>query len=738
MKKHFRQQATSLLLLHLTLFFFPGCSSPDPGSPTKNKTPNEASDATRTGHGELSNQDFDRVEYQTSLGTVETFSILPSAIDRYRTKASEYKLNEIPTALSYGSVYQIEGGSFEGAMVVTPRVLLKASLSSRRMHLEDDGEGQLSAQVSLALIDGLSSQISTGMGVYETPAAFTIPEKRQLLTEVEKQTGRKPAFISAIPCPTDVKISISGSQEYPLTFSTKLKTCPLNTFFPTTFKTTKQNWGFLQRAFLNGVPTELKMTFSLANPVVTQYSDLKLHRSEVKRVIAESLAENDRFFSREEVEQSFSHLIRRIEKDFHISYPITAYSRIRDELLGQFFPRGSTTQCPENMAECYFRGGDSEGSATVQSFYLYREEHLGDAVELHSHAPMSDTSADQGAFWLKADSHDATVAPEVGKINNLLRSVRERELLEFRINQFQKTAASFPVPRTQHTDKNICTDPYTRCDQGRWFCTSQQFITREKKVCKVWKGDTCIEWMNVSEQVSYCDVYKAPSRKPKLPYRITRHRDIDSFDYSAGETARIYDWSCDKSSGNHCEADKWQNQWERITEYSYPFLANAYTTNPITEPELKRIIGGLRIQFSWSVQGKTQLQECALSDMGVNVIPPDRFLVSLSNSALCHPFIKENRRAGFEPNISLVNQVAVSSEFQCGTLWENFQGKRKYTCRLPDGRSTEKLSTVSADDAAEKRGERTGIFAQFYPRTQIQGTLRVVGGYFESLIGELL
>ena len=123
---------------------------------------------------------------------------------------------------------------------------------------------------------------------------------------------------------------------------------------------------------------------------------------------------------------------------------------------------------------------------------------------------------------------------------------------------------------------------------------------------------------------------------------------------------------------------------------------------------------------------------CPLETLEHRFIAPDRLIIVFKNTAGCVPFNEQNQRPGYAPTIGLVNQVALQSEFQCGSLSENWEGKRRYVCRMPGGKAIEKETTREADAQAVARGEHMGIYESYYPRVELQGALRIVGSFFEN------
>jgi len=138
------------------------------------------------------------------------------------------------------------------------------------------------------------------------------------------------------------------------------------------------------------------------------------------------------------------------------------------------------------------------------------------------------------------------------------------------------------------------------------------------------------------------------------------------------------------------------------------------------------------VKFSYATEHGTETTVCPISALEPRVVGDDRLIVFFRNTAKCSPFNEQNRKPGYGPSLSLLNQITFPSEFQCGAMTENWEGKRRYVCRLPDGAEVALDTTVAEDEQRIRRGEPLGIHKPYYPRVELQGTLRMVGSYFES------
>jgi hypothetical protein len=145
-----------------------------------------------------------------------------------------------------------------------------------------------------------------------------------------------------------------------------------------------------------------------------------------------------------------------------------------------------------------------------------------------------------------------------------------------------------------------------------------------------------------------------------------------------------------------------------------------------------QVLSGVSVKFSYATEQGTATTVCPISALEPRVVGGDRLVVFFRNTAKCSPFNEQNRKPGYGPSLSLLNQIVFPSEFQCGAMTENWEGKRRYVCRLPDGSEIALDTTVADDEQRIKRGEPLGIHKAYYPRVELQGVLRMVGSYFES------
>ena len=64
---------------------------------------------------------------------------------------------------------------------------------------------------------------------------------------------------------------------------------------------------------------------------------------------------------------------------------------------------------------------------------------------------------------------------------------------------------------------------------------------------------------------------------------------------------------------------------------------------------------------------------------------------------------------------------------------ENWEGKRRYVCRDALGGETSLDTTSSEDQIRLSRGEPLGIRKKYYPRVELQGSVRRVGAAIETI-----
>jgi len=394
--------------------------------------------------------------------------------------------------------------------------------------------------------------------------------------------------------------------------------------------------------------------------------------------------------------------------------------------------------CPNGLGVCFSWNSDFSGNFGEYTLSTRREEYFGRPLLLDSTAPVNDYLADRQEFMLRGLPDSPLSPPQESEVSQLFRTIREGEIAEFKIKHLQLGEISFEEPKIERLSNKVCVAPYALCMEGRWTCSnpnSEDYNCRnvctgghERRCkrgyicvgCVEWE-EVCRGWSSVCDRRRVCDRLATPAL-PALPYRTDR----------TAPTAPDFSWECGRYAQNQCDPDKIEDHWQRVTTWSLPSANPRLRETDWKSDYWSRVLSGVSVKFSYATGNGSETTVCPLSALEPRVVGEDRIIVFFRNTAKCSPFNEHNRKPGYGPSLSLINQITFPSEFQCGAMTENWEGKRRYLCRLQDGSEVNLDTTVAEDEQRLRRGEKIGIQKPYYPRVELQGTLRMVGSYFES------
>ena len=728
-----------------------GCSKPTP--PTQHQTPpdnfpkEERVTDTPSIPTPLNEAEYKQSVVNSDFGLLTLYSIGDSALIRKFSEASSNTLKKlnIPGSASY-SVYSVDTTDQQGSILIAPKVLIRSSLNSTPIGPHISEQGEIKLDVTLALVNGLKTEIATGQGFRKIPDEFTIPNQVSFLSSLQDALGRTPQFISEIPCPKSVTIQIQDQTKIDVQFSSRLKVCPINTFFPAQISLNTSDWMNLLLVFGRGESVLVGSDIDLSASVVLEFAKFNLDPNVVRATVNRLLEGKIDPFTSIFVENLAKEIVVSIQRSFNVNYPEEFFLDFRDQLIQKFFTPADKKGCPEDT--CYYRNPNLTDDLNFD-FEVKNVAFVGPQLTVHSETTVSDVLSDRQEFTIKSVSDNPLLPPDRGETNSLFATVQEGSLLELKIQDLQVGAVELANPTHDRRANPVCLDPFGLCNGGDWRCTNpntepvncrdvctggtEQVCVQTTRVCDPFFGTTCVDvcvkwedrckgWTRVCDQRRVCDRLSAPG-KPSLPYRLG-----DPF----LPTDPNFEWVCTQLEQNECDSDQWEDHWESTTMWSLPSLTPELQPSPWSADYLQSVIQGFKIQFS-SLDPSIQLiSECALSDFEYQTVGSNRILIWLKNTDKCRPFNDLNRQPGHGPSLSIISQVSLPTDFQCGGLTERWDGKRTYICRFPDGSEFTQETTVIEDEGRMKRHERVGIWKTYYPKTQIHGSLRIVGSYFES------
>ena len=691
-------------------------------------------------------QDYVRSAKEGQFGKMEMFSITPEAFNRRKEEVLGHAIRRLELSGNFNTeVYALDGYETPGAVIAKPRLFLRSSVTGGRVRFQENKDGLVVADVSVALVDGMAPQIFTGKGTRALPEEFLVKDRERLLGAVENALKRKPVFISNVRCPEEIRLRADGVGIFPVTFKTKLKSCPINTFFPAEIAFKKDEWDGLLLAFATGGAVEVETKLNLTLPLALDYAKFSVKHAPISRVLRELLKELKEPFSVEEIADAGKSLIDLIQKSFDICIPQELFTSLQDEIVRDNFKMMVQPDCPNGAGVCFVWNPEPGSGVGEYTLNTRREEFFGRPLMLDSVAPVNDYLADRQEFMIRGLPDNPLAPPKSSEISQLFRTIREGEIAEFKIKHLQLGEIAFEEPKIERISNRVCVAPFALCMEGRWRCTnpdSEDYNCRNVCTagydhrCKVghlclcgphgnggccqWE-DICRGWSQVCDRRRVCDRLSTPGL-PSLPYRTDRVSPSDP----------NFAWDCTKYAQDQCDPDKWEDHWQRVTTWSLPSVTPRMRPTEWNPAYWSQVLSGVSIKFSYATDQGTASTVCPISALEPRVVGGDRLVVFFRNTAKCSPFNEQNRKPGYGPSLSLLNQIVFPSEFQCGAMTENWEGKRRYVCRLPDGSEIALDTTVADDEQRIKRGEPLGIHKPYYPRVELQGVLRMVGSYFES------
>lgn len=676
-------------------------------------------------------------------------AVIHSLTEDEQKNASAEKTSEspilLPTALAFGvKSYRV------GSLVsIEPKLLF------RSLYAAKSTSGELFVvRGALALVDGLASHVSTGLGSVPIPAAFLIHDRPGLLNFLKKEVGAEPSFASQIPCPSQVSLSSAPGVRVGGVVAAHA-TCQLNTFYPVELRLSGSQWRELKASVLNPPRIDALSLFQLSPWLTVHSVELKLSRSAIRRRL-EELLEKKALMTFTAAREVVARVIGEAFQSLKVPVGVPTNS-VQDELIQSFF-------APQ---ECAFGGGCyaflplGASTAVDFEFRLRRDVPVGKPTSMMLKGPLGQGLLETQDVFVKPEAGSVLSPPKLGLLNRLSLTATDGDLLEFDFSRSERSKVEVET-KVEMKHRPTCKAPYSVCRSGKWTCTStavekinpRPFCQSSRQECtercrihesglrtchaipegSVERFDLstkevapgflsvctapvtiCLSWGTAYDERPLCQTLPLPPL-PLLPYKLG----------SPPPSTSNFRWDCLDAAEGVCEEKEKEDQWYRVTTYSEPHLTPTFTPAVLSETQLPQVLDGLLVGFSWGGPKGTEEVFCPFRELKHSVSPEGRILVELENTAGCRLFNDENRRPGNHPSISIHNKSFLKDEFRCGKLVEMWNGKRRYICRPPDGKWFDKFTTVKEDEERLKKKERIGLHLPFYPRLLLKGSVRVV------------
>ena len=677
---------------------------------------------------------YQRSEIRSEYGSMDLYSITGAYLEKRRADVESKRITPLNLQEEFGiDAYLIEGYELPRSVLVAPRVVFRSALEEHRTSTLAVGDNSIEVNTSFELVDPLQGFDDVKIG--------------KLRMGLRAILGGEPNFITNTQCPKHVEIKDQEIGTFTVAFLTALKSCPGGVYIPTKVRFKRDEYQRFREGFAAGGRATVSSHFNFRAPITTLFATLNLNGDSFYDLVRKNTPARVPSLSSEQVAFIVGNAVDSFQASVSESIPESLLAPLRSKLVTEFFNESVAPNCPNAWAVCF---GQPVHRGPVVKISLVDEEYFGPAVSYVSDNLLSDSLGERSPVLLKSDSTDFLKPPTEATVNDTLRTVADGDIVEFTLKSLKQSQFEFADPIVHNISNQVCTSSYSQCLAGSWKCTNtdtENYNCRSEctggwdQGCDVWtiapfdpsdcgiRGGhfggmgcevcthttrVCRSYSQVCDQRRVSDRLIAPAI-PALPYRMDASPPTDP----------NFAWECFNKNDAMCAVNDYKDEWQRITTFSYSHPRVELVERSITQDDLNEVIAGIKFQFSNGVT-------CPVTAFDPKLLSPTRVILTFKNTEICRPFEESNGSAQ-SPTLSILNKASLNQSFRCGDLWENYQGARLYTCRLPDGREITKPSSVSQDAESAKSGADVGIHIPFYPKTEIEAELRFVGGYFESL-----
>ncbi|MGK5087905.1 hypothetical protein WDW86_10135 [Bdellovibrionota bacterium FG-2] len=712
--------------------------------PTPEPSPSASPDAVVTPIPvELQEPDYLSSSKYSDYGLVEAQTISPRYLRELRARTQGSELVRLRVGkLDAVSVYWLKGYEFKNAVVFQPKIFVSSSLTGGRPRIIEGPDATASMTVALAFVDGMTPNLSTPFGPREVPSQYRINDLAGIKDQLYKIMGGAPLILGFNRCPVKLALQMEAQTKISIVLPPGLTTCPINTFIPATIRASKDVLRrLLEDSITRGVP-EISAKWDLSTPIAVKAVSAHIKNEPMEKRLDAVWKRGGTVLATEAVEQ-IDLLAREVFKDLDLTPSQLLLNDLSTQVIKQDFSELPRAQCP-NGVRCFKRNAVGTG----RDFDLndIDNEYFGPEMPIAARAALYEIISEKSAIMLKRDDRNF-FDPPVGELNNTLRMVSEGDLIEINLEKFLKTEIRTPEPVVRFEPNKSCVETFMQCTNGGWICinkgtepdncrTAYETVGRCDrctdviapganchvfgcdpialactKQCGGTRCDACAreqKGITICDQVPLClRLSKSPPPKP-VPYRVNP-TPIMTADFV---------WVCSRFE-EVCA--RYEEHWERFTQFAEPALGVTSVERPLMELDLTQIVGGLDLRFLSSGPNKRYDVTCPMLKFDWH-FSGTRLFARIQNVAGCPDiFNQDNRREGYAPTLSIINRISMPERFRCGSLTETYRGEMFNVCVLPDG---------SREESHEP------IWKSYFPRVELQGSIRVLGAYFESELEE--
>lgn len=639
-------------------------------------------------------------------------------------------------------LYRLTGAAeYEREVFIVPRFFVRSAVFGGRVASHEDAGGRTTLRFPVALVDGLQNVVSSGLSSIPVPSALVIADPAGLQGALAAELGFRPTLRAFPACPEGLRLTFGGESLQAKALLPR-GLCPVNQLFDVT---------------VSGTPEQIRrlVEHDLVSGEVRLSGQLRLEPSFIdgmKSLELSTLALRSRLY------QKFVELPFGLGAGAYLLYPAADVRIVTTELVNELLADAGapalvpteTAPLVDDILAIHFdpepcAGSDGpcfryraqplldEPAHYLDTFALERVPLAGPEIALRSR--LQGLSSDESQFVIAGEDTDDSVPPSPGRRGGLLRQMREGDLIELELSELTARRREYPAPvfdaALSRLDNAVCVkwgEPPVREETDYDNCVAwNEECARSRTVC-VREKDVCREGSR-----------ECVKRGVGLCFFCCDH--VDFVCRRWGRECAETTTRCEEYRRTSCKTfgTKWvpagpapcletENQWTKFWRLSEnPSIVTK--SEELSKFDRQSLFDGIRLQFTGyepDSMGRFRLATttCPLSAFRPEVSAEDggslklRLRLLNNRDVQCEPFNRWNRKRGYEPELTVQNRLTAPERYSCGTLEENWSGRRTYSCP--------RLGLTSEQP----------VLDTYYPRYSIQGVLRLPGVRFQSTQGE--
>ncbi len=697
-------------------------------SPTEPSTP------------QIQTGDWDFSIQESTYVKAEIRKLRKEAEEAARNQLDAAQIVPIPpseTSSKYGvSLYQLKNSpGREQDVFIQPKIFVRSSVFGGRVYSSKNAFKQVTLRIPVALVDGLSRTISSGLSTVTLPDEYVIQDIDVFRDALSRELGFKPNLHPTSACPANMVLAF-GDERLPVKSLLPRGVCPINQFFDVSVTGSESQIQKLIEQEMSSRSAQLVAVLGSAPQLLKEITDIQISGSHLREQIYKKFVElpyqlesgDFLLYPAASVRRGVEEVLTDILAEVGLSLTQkTDWVPWIDEILANYF---DSEVCGEDLGVCLRPRSAPVINEPIVRWSVFDTENISkSAFVVGTTTTLRSLTTDESAFTAPFENTDDSVPPIQGRVAGLLRPVHEGDLVEFELTGISALRRQHSAPildeSLSHPENPVCVawgDPPTRpepdysvclewnmgcsrsheaCVQNETYCGSghRECVERGNGICFFCckhVGDICDRWdVRCVRTETRCDEWTP-----------TSCRTFGTRMVPAGPAPCI----------------QTENQWSKFWRVSEVASIIKTPISPVAF-DLESLSQGIQIQLThWepSEAGDYRLVKtvCPLSAFHPTTeLREDlkiRFRLANNISANCFPFNSWNRKEGREPELAIINSLAKPERYECGFREEFWNGKVVYTC-----------------PKLERSSDRP-IFDAYYPRLELRGILRLPGTSFVS------